>query len=144
VTIQTIPLALSAISGYVDTRNDLSKGEKNSVWLSLVPAAWQPGITTVPGGVTATPGTNPDGTGPSPRSTSTGTNPSGDTGDGSLGDNGDAIHPNSKSRGSAGDTASDGCTVAHGSNTSSNYGVIGLAIAGVLVALRRRSKKQEA
>jgi hypothetical protein len=134
--------SFSTVTGYSGA-DAMAKGEKNSVWMSLVPAAWQPGITTVPGGVTATPGTNPDGTGPSPKSTSAGTNPSGDTGDGSLGDNGDAIHPNSKTRGSS-DTASDGCTVAHGSNTTSNYGVIGLAIAGVLVALRRRNKKQGA
>jgi len=47
VTIQTIPLALSAISGYVDTRNDLSKGEKNSLEakLNAASASFQRGNT---------------------------------------------------------------------------------------------------
>lgn len=128
--------SLSAVTGYSGA-DAMGLGLKNSIWMSLVPASWQPGLTTIPGTATATPGTNADGTGPSPRTTTT------DTGSGSTDvvPNGadDATHPNEKTR--AYDTSdSSGCNAT--GSTSSGYGVIGLAVMGVLVALRRKNEKK--
>jgi hypothetical protein len=60
--------SFSAITGYSGA-DAATKGYKNSIWLSLVPAAWTPGLATVPGGVTDKPGLNEDGNGPAPRTT---------------------------------------------------------------------------
>jgi MYXO-CTERM domain-containing protein len=137
--------SFSTVTGYSGA-DAMAKGLKNSIWLSLVPAAWQDGITTVPGKPTDKPGTNEDGTGPAPRSTSPGTDPSGE---GSSGETDvvpdgtdDATRPNGRTR--AFDSGSaDGCSVAsHGTSSTSSFGLVGLAIAGVLVALRR--KREEA
>jgi len=138
--------SFSTVTGYTDAAA-MAKGLKNSVWLSLVPAAWQEGLTTVPGKPTDKPGTNEDGTGPAPRSTSPGTDPSGESGSSGETDvvpdgTDDATHPATNGRTRAFDDGqASGCAVAtHGS--SSSFGLVGLAIAGVLVALRR--KREEA
>lgn len=139
--------SFSTVTGYSDA-NALAKGLKNSVWLSLVPASWQEGLTTVPGKPTDKPGTNDDGTGPSPRSTSPGTDPTGESGSSGETDvvpdgTDDATHP-TKTRAFDGQV-NDGCSVAsHGASTSttSSFGLVGLAVAGVLAALRR--KREEA
>ena len=136
--------SFSTVTGYSGAPA-LAKGIKNSIWLSLVPAAWQEGITTVPGKPTDKPGTNDDGTGPSPRSTAPGTNPTGETG--SAGDkdvvpDGADDATRAKSRAFDDGSASDGCSMASRSTASSNVGLIGLALAGVIVALRR--KREEA
>ena len=133
--------SFSTVTGYSDA-NALAKGLKNSVWLSLVPASWQEGITTVPGKPTDKPGTNDDGTGPSPRSTSPGTDPTGESG--TSGETGvvpdgtdDATHP-TKPRAFDGQVNA-GCSVAsHGGSTTSSFGLVGLAVAGVIAALRRK------
>jgi MYXO-CTERM domain-containing protein len=70
--------SLSVVTGYTD-QTAMTRGLKNSIWLSLVPATWKEGIQTVPGQPTPTPGTNPDGTGTLPKTqTTTPTNPAGD------------------------------------------------------------------
>ncbi|MBX3226042.1 MAG: hypothetical protein KIT84_29295 [Labilithrix sp.] len=137
--------SFSTVTGYsgADAKN---LGIKNSIWLSLVPASWQEGITTVPGKPTDVPGTNPDGTGPSPKSTSPGTDPSGDatsTEDEDVVPDGDdkATKPKTKER-KFNDAQGDGCSVSHHSSSSS-FGLIGLAVAGVLVGLRKRSRKDQ-
>jgi MYXO-CTERM domain-containing protein len=138
--------SFSTVTGYSGAEA-MGKGIKNSVWLSLVPAAWQEGITTVPGKPTDKPGTNEDGTGPSPKSTVPGTNPSGEagsTGETDVVPDGadDATSPGGKTRAFDAGTA-DGCSVSstHSSNASS-FGLVGLALAGVLIAARR--KREEA
>lgn len=136
--------SFSTITGYTDAAA-ATVGKRNSIWLSLVPAAWAPGIQTTPGGVTDKPGSNPDGTGPSPRSTAPGTNPSGDaaSGDGKnvLGGT-DSTSPDGTD-GSRPSLGSDngGCS-ATGSATgssSSGAGFLFLAIAGAIIVLRRKN-----
>ena len=63
----------SATQGYTDS-SKIAIAARESVWLSLVPSVWVAGQPTTPGGVTATPGTNADGTGPLPRTNVPGTN----------------------------------------------------------------------
>lgn len=133
--------SFSTVTGYSDA-DAMGKGIKNSIWLSLVPASWQQGIKTVPGGVTDAPGTNPDGTGPAPHTTTPGTTENGDVGATEESDE-TTTKSNNRGRGDLGGATSDGCSV-QSSNTSSNFGVIGLAIAGVLVAIRRRRSSKEA
>jgi MYXO-CTERM domain-containing protein len=143
---ETKQFSFSVVNGYSGP-DAMAKGLKESVWLSLVPAAWQDGIATIPGKPTETPGTNPDGTGPAPRTTSPGTNPSGDSasnGETNVipGGEDQATHPGGgKTRDPFGPTTGDGCSVSS-SSSNSNFGLIGLAIAGVLVAVRR--KREEA
>ena len=139
--------SFSTVTGYTDAEA-MGRGLKNSVWLSLVPASWAEGITTVPGKPTDKPGTNDDGTGPAPRSTVPGTDPSGESGSSGETDvvpdgADDATHPsgNNKTRAFNDGQAADGCSVAS-RGSSSSFGLVGLAIAGVLVALRR--KREEA
>jgi len=139
--------SFSTVTGYTDA-NAMAKGLKNSVWLSLVPASWAEGLQTVPGKPTDKPGTNDDGTGPAPRSTVPGTDPTGESGSSGETDvvpdgDDDATRPSTSGKTRAFDDgqAADGCSVAtHGS--SSGFGLVGLAIAGVIVALRR--KREEA
>jgi MYXO-CTERM domain-containing protein len=133
--------SFSTVTGYSGA-DALVKGLKNSVWLSLVPAAWREGITTVPGKPTEKPGTNEDGTGPAPRSTSPGTNPSGESG--SSGETDvvpDGVDDATRAKTRA---ASDvgGCSVAmHDASSSSSFGLIALAIAGVITAIRRKREE---
>ena len=127
---ETKQFSFSTVTGYSGA-DAMAKGFKNSIWLSLVPAAWQNGLSTTPGTATATPGTNADGTGPAPRVT--GTDPSGG-GDAITGDD-----ANAKSRNM--NLTNDGCATAPGSS-SSNAGLIGLAVVGAIVLGRR--KREEA
>lgn len=135
--------SFSTVTGYSGA-DAMGKGLKNSIWLSLVPASWQQGIKTVPGGVTETPGTNADGTGPAPHTTTTDTGSS--TTDGDVIEDSESTTTKTsagKKRDGLDAGASEGCSVTHGSS-SNNFGVIGLAIAGVLVAIRRRRSSKEA
>lgn len=139
--------SFSTVTGYSGAEAK-TRGIKNSIWLSLVPATWQEGIKTVPGKTTELPGTNADGTGPSPKSTSPGTDPSGDavpsTDDENVVPGGDdkVTRPNSKERVFAQEP--EGCSVSHKSSSNS-FGLIGLAIVSVLAGLRKRNRKgQEA
>lgn len=133
--------SFSTVTGYSGA-DAMGKGIKNSIWLSLVPASWQEGIKTVPGGVTDQPGTNADGTGPAPHTTTTGS-PDDENGDVGIGTSEDSATKSGRKR-VTDDTAQDGCSVAHGSSPTSSFGVIGLAIAGVLVTIRRRRSSKEA
>jgi MYXO-CTERM domain-containing protein len=138
--------SFSTVTGY-STADAMAKGQKESVWLSLVPAAWADGLQTVPGKPTDTPGINADGTGPAPRSTAPGTNVSGDvvTSNGSGADvipaGPDAeTRTTDKTRAPAADSGG-GCSTSPASS-GGNFGLLGLAIAGVLVALRRKREGQ--
>ncbi len=126
---ETKAFSFSTVTGYSGAAA-MAKGFKNSIWLSLVPAAWQNGLTTTPGTATATPGTNADGTGPAPRVA--GTDPSGS--DAVTGDDANAKARNMN-------LSNSGCNAA-GSSSSSNAGLIGLALLGVVIAGRR--KREEA
>ena len=130
--------SFSTVTGYSDA-DGMARGLKNSIWLSLVPASWQEGITTVPGKPTDKPGENDDGTGPAPRTTGPGTNPSGESGSSGNTDvvpdgEDDATRP---TRAGAGEMNSAGCSAAPG-GSSSSAGLVGLALVGVVVALRRK------
>jgi hypothetical protein len=57
--------SVSVITGFSGS-DAAAVGKRESLWLSLVPAAWTPGIQTTPGTATDKPGSNPDGTGPAP------------------------------------------------------------------------------
>lgn len=121
--------SFSTVTGYSGSEAR-AKGLKNSIWLSLVPATWQEGLTTIPGSVTDKPGTNADGTGPAPRSGGEGTDPTGE-----------AEGSNGRSR--AFESASDGCACKTGPSTSSAFGPLGVAVAGLLIAVRRRRASRE-
>jgi len=137
--------SFSTITGYTDAAA-ATIGKRNSIWISLVPAVWAPGIQTTPGSPTDKPGSNPDGTGPSPRTTAPGTNPSGDSaasdGKNVLGGT-EATNPDGTdgSRAQLG-TDNGGCSVSsNGSSSSSGAGFILLAVAGVIIALRRKNEE---
>lgn len=135
--------SFSTVTGYTDAAA-MARGLKNSVWLSLVPAAWQEGIVTVPGKPTDKPGTNADGTGPAPRSTSPGTDPRGESGSSGEGDAvpdgvDDSTLPSGRRRLELGQ-ANDGCSITTG-HSRSGVGPLALAIMGVLVALRRKREE---
>ena len=132
--------SFSTITGYTDAAG-AAIGKRNSIWLSLVPAAWQAGIQTTPGSPTDKPGTNPDGTGPSPRTTTPGTDPSGDktSSDGKnvLGGT-DPTNPDARDPQLTGD---GGCSVSSTSSSSSGgAGFVLLAIGGAIIALRRKQE----
>ncbi|CAN5895263.1 hypothetical protein BH11MYX4_BH11MYX4_40590 [soil metagenome] len=136
--------SFSTITGYTDAAA-ATIGKRNSIYISLVPASWQPGIQTTPGGVTDKPGSNPDGTGPSPRTTTPGTNPSGDSSSDPAGGTvlgGEATEPDGTGRAQLG-ADNGGCSVSSTSGSSSGAGgaFILLAVAGVIVALRRKNEE---
>ena len=135
--------SFSTITGYTDAAA-ATIGKRNSIYISLVPAAWATGIATTPGSVTDKPGSNPDGTGPSPRTTAPGTNPSGDSaasdGNNVLGGT-DATNPDGNGRAPLG-ADNGGCSVSStSSSSSSGAGFLLLAVAGVIIALRRKSEE---
>ena len=124
--------SFSTVTGYSGA-DAMSLGLKNSIWLSLVPAAWQDGLQTTPGTPTDKPGTNADGTGPAPRTTTQATNA---TGDGTVVGN-DATHPPDQAQ-SAG-----GCAMSTGASSSSAAGLFGLALAAALVIARKKRAPDE-
>lgn len=128
---ETKAFSFSTVTGYSGPEG-AAKGIKNSIWLSLVPAAWTQGLTTTPGTATDQPGTNADGTGPAPRVTGT-----------DVGGN-DVISDDQNATAKGRNMnlgANDGCT-ASGATAPTNAAFIGLAIVGALVAARR--KREEA
>ena len=135
--------SFSTITGYTDAAG-ATIGKRDSVWLSLVPAAWQAGIQTTPGGVTDKPGSNPDGTGPSPRTTAPGTdpgaNPTNPPGQGSV-ITGDPTNPDPNTRPLDPNATAGGCSVSSNSTSSGGAGFILLAVAGVIIALRRKQEE---
>ncbi len=140
---ETKCFSVSVVTGYTDPAG-AALGLKNSAWLSLTPAAWQTGLSTAPGTPTDKPGSNADGTGPSPRTTGPGTDPDANaSSQGSVIPDGDHEQAPEDGSGSRAQLGADngGCSVSHG-GSSSGAGVIALAIAGVLAALRR--KREEA
>ncbi len=136
--------SFSTITGYTDAAA-ATIGKRNSIYLSLVPASWQAGIQTTPGGVTDKPGANPDGTGPSPRTTTPGTNPSGDgTSDNGTVIGGEATSPDGNGGRAALGGDNGGCSVSSTSSSSSSTGgapFLFLVVAGVIVAVRRKNEE---
>jgi MYXO-CTERM domain-containing protein len=134
--------SFSTITGYTDAAA-ATVGKRNSIWLSLVPASWAAGINTTPGAPTEKPGTNPDGTGPSPTTTGPGTNPSGDSADNGTNVLGGTDPTNPDADGSRAQLGGDngGCSVSSNSTSSSGAGFILLAVAGVILALRRKNEE---
>lgn len=138
--------SFSTVTGYSGAEA-MQRGLKNSVWLSLVPAAWAEGLQTIPGKPTDKPGTNEDGTGPAPRTTQPGTDPTGEAknspGSTDVIPDGedDATRPGGKTR-AFNEEVAEGCSVSPIGSSTGGFGLVGLAIAGVLAALRR--KREEA
>ena len=141
--------SLSTVTGATNTET-ANTAKRNSLWLSLVPATWKEGLTTTPGAPTDKPGVDPatgqpSETGPAPRTNAPGTNPSGEAGssdDTNVLDGTEATTPNGRGR-AAQEADAGGCTVSSTStSTSSGFGIIGLAVAGVLAALRRRKESK--
>jgi MYXO-CTERM domain-containing protein len=147
---ETKSFSFSTITGYTDAAGALI-GKRNSIYLSLVPASWATGIQTTPGSPTSTPGTTngqPSQTGPAPRTTAPSTDPSGDNVSTGAGDTNvlagtDPTTPDGTDPGRAqlgGDTG--GCSVSStSSSTSGGAGFILLAVAGVIIALRRKQEE---
>jgi hypothetical protein len=156
---ETKTFSFSTITGYTDEAG-ATIGKRNSIWLSLVPASWQPGIQTTPGSPTDKPGTDANGqpsqTGPAPRSTTPPTNPAGEAqaqeSAGNLGDGTQATTPDGtvdpatgetvggSNRAALGSDNSGGCSVSHNAS-GSGAGFILLAVAGVIIALRRKQEE---
>jgi MYXO-CTERM domain-containing protein len=152
---ETKSFSFSTITGYTDAAG-AAIGKRNSIYLSLVPASWATGIQTTPGTPTSTPGVGPDGqpsqTGPAPRTTAPSTNPSGDmtstgTGDTNVLAGTDPTTadgtPDGSGRAQLG-ADSGGCSVSSTSSSSTGGrapGFILLAVAGVIVALRRKQEE---
>ena len=139
--------SFSVVTGY-ENQAEADVGKRNSAMLALVPAAWDPALKTTPGSPTDKPGTGADGlpstTGPAPRSTTPPTNPAGDAKAEEpgtvLGD--EETTPDGAGGARAGGLGADngGCSVSHSSTSSSGAGFIFLAIAGVIIALRRKQE----
>ncbi len=147
---ETKSFSFSTVTGYTDTAA-ATIGKRNSIYLSLVPASWQTGLQTTPGPPTSTPGTDANGqpstTGPAPRTKAPATNPSGD---GQSSDDTNVLQ-GTEATTPDGDTGSraalggdnGGCSVSStsSSTTGSGAGFILLAVAGVIVALRRKQEE---
>jgi hypothetical protein len=139
--------SMSTVTGYSGTpAKDI--GKRESLWLSLVPATWKEGLKTTPGVPN-----EQAGNGPAPRTADPATDPTpaagGNTDDGNVLEGTQATKPGDVNGGGAQDRApqfggetESGCNVSH-SSSSTPFGAIGLALAGVL-ALVRRNKKSEA
>lgn len=113
--------SFSTVTGYSGPEARAA-GLKNSVWLSLVPATWQEGLQTIPGTTTD------NGTGPAPRTQGEGTDPSGDADDDADG----------RKRAFNASDSGCACDAAGSSSGTSALAPLGLAMAGLLVAARRR------
>ena len=136
----------SAVQGY--TSPDTAKlAARESIYLSLVPAAWIPGNPTVPGGPTTTPGVGPNGqpslTGPLPRVNmpGTSTNPNAAPPD-SVIPGGDSPDPNGGAFHNGLDGANSGCAVSStGTNGSNGAGLVLVGL-GLILALRRKTEEK--
>lgn len=133
--------AASAIAGYTNEQTK-AIGRRESLWLSLIPTTWKPGIKTAPGEVTDKPGANPDGTGPLPRSGSpaTDTSPNAQSPSGPNDGEGEQTEGEGTARGGLGPQAS-GCSVG-AAGSESGAGLVLLAVCGVMAMARR--KREEA
>lgn len=133
--------SMSTVTGY-SGQEAASRGLKESLWLSLVPATWKEGLKTTPGAPS-----DSAGTGPAPRTSDPATDPSGDAtsqeGDNVL-EGTEATTPDDVGGGSRAALGTDngGCSVAQGSSSSSGVFGFGIALAAALVAARR--KREEA
>jgi len=132
--------SFTTLTGYTD-QAAATVGKRNSLWIALVPSSWKEGLTTVPGTPTDKPGSGENGLGPSPTtSTSSPTNPSGESGDGNNVLEGTEGTNDPGSRTALG-TDNGSCSVSHAGGASGSTGLILLAVAGVIVALRRKQEE---
>jgi hypothetical protein len=118
--------SFSTVTGYTDGAGEKT-AKRNSIWLSLVPAAWQEGLKVVPGVPTDKPGSNPDGTGAAPRIM---TPPA----DNAVPASGAATEPPPAATDS-------GCAISNAGGTRSSAGLMLIALFGVLVVARRREQR---
>jgi MYXO-CTERM domain-containing protein len=138
--------SLSTVTGYSSTAaKDI--GRRESLWLSLVPSTWKEGLKTTPGQPSET-----AGNGPAPRTADPATDPAGSAGgDGeeNVLDGTEATKPGDVGAGTNargpqfGNEAEQGCNVSHSSSSSTPFGALGLALAGVLALVRRTKKSEE-
>jgi MYXO-CTERM domain-containing protein len=133
--------SMSTVTGY-SGEAARAIGRRESLWLSLVPATWDPKIQTTPGVPSEMAGTGPAPT----TTTSPPTDPSGEVGEAPsengtvLGNDPTTPGEGARSRATLGEDT--GCNVAHRGG-SSGFGAIALAALGVIVTLRRRAKTEE-
>ncbi len=132
--------SFSTVTGYSGT-DAAAKGLKESLWLSLVPATWKPGLQTTPGGASEN-----AGNGPAPRTNGPATNENGESGDeGNALAGTEATTPtNANARVALGlDNGGDGCAVATtpGRGDVMTFAVAALAV-GALIRRRRDAKKE--
>lgn len=131
--------SMSTVTGYSSAEAQ-GIGKRESLWLSLVPSTWQPGLQTTPGVPSDT-----AGVGPAPRTTAPATDPSPQA-TGGDGDDGNALGGTSPTQSGLRTSGADagGCAVTKASSGSSTAGVVFLAIAGLLATFRRNKKSEEA
>jgi len=136
--------SFSTITGYTDAAG-ATVGRRNSLWLSLVPATWKEGIQTTPGTPTDKPGTGEGGLGPSP--TTTNATPTNESGEATSNDDSNVLEGTeaTSDNGSSGRAAlgldNGGCSVSQTGSSGSGTGLVLLAVAGVVIALRRKSEE---
>lgn len=137
--------SLSAVTGY-SSAAARDVGKRESLWLSLVPSTWKEGLKTAPG----VPNENA-GNGPAPRTADPATDPAGTAGannEDNVLDGTEATRPGEGAGGNArgpqfGGESESGCNVSHSSSTSGGLSAFALALAGVLVLVRRNKKSEE-
>jgi hypothetical protein len=132
---------LSAVAGYANINTD----NRESLTFALVPATWDPSVTTTPGVATPNVPPGPSPAAPSgtpatnPSAPSAGTGAGGQTGSSSGGTGGGVRAP-----GFGGSSASSGgCTTASVGHTSDLAGFATLGLGFALFGLRRRGNKKE-
>jgi hypothetical protein len=120
--------SVSSVTGFSDAQA-ATKGTKESLWLSMVPATWKPGLKTAPGAPSPT-----AGTGPAPRTNATPTNEDPNAGGGGSVTDGEATHAEDDDW-MYGKTAG-GCSVSteHG---EAGMGFLGMALALLMLTVRR-------
>jgi hypothetical protein len=131
---------LAAVPGYKTAAppgTPQTIGQRESLYLSLIPATWDPTKNTAPGGVA-----NSDSipTGPSP-TVGGGTTGSGSAGSGANGSGADMPTTGYGAQPEMTDSNSGGCSV---SSNESNGGLAGILLTlGLTIAAIRRGKKSE-
>jgi hypothetical protein len=141
--------SLSAVTGYSSAAAK-DVGKRESLWLSLVPSTWKPGLKTAPGVPSET-----AGNGPAPRTTDPATDPAavpaGGTGEENVLDGTEATRPGEASGGPGGNARGPqfggeteaGCAVAPTSRSSvAGTGLLALAVAGALLAMGKTKKRE--
>jgi hypothetical protein len=127
--------SISSVTGY-SSPEAATKGLKESLWLSMVPSTWKPGLKTAPG----VPNPNA-GTGPAPviKAAPTNENPNPPSTGPVTG--GDATHADEGGDGDLAEANAGGCSVATPVSSSGAAGLLGLVL-GAMALIRRRNQKE--